>query len=140
MKFWDSSAIIPLCLEESQSLALKDLLHDDKDLIVWWGTIIECQSAIARLKREDILSGEDEKQALDIINIVSKSWSEVEPTEQVREGAKRLLRLHSLTSADSLQLASAWVWAEKNPHNHDFVSLDKRLRQAAHLEGFSLLP
>lgn len=141
MKFWDSSAIIPLCFEESQSFVLKELLQRDQNLIVWWATIIECLSALARLKREGILSEKEERQALDILNVLAGTWAEVEPTEQVRQGAERLLRLHSLTAADSLQLAAAWIWAEKNPHDYNvFVCLDKRLRQAAYLEGFSLLP
>lgn|SRR5689334_5944789 len=36
MKFWDASALIPLCLHERHSAALKRLAQDDESLVVWW--------------------------------------------------------------------------------------------------------
>ena len=34
MRFWDSSAIIPLCLEERASEAVRNLAEKDEDLVV----------------------------------------------------------------------------------------------------------
>ncbi|MBA2251932.1 MAG: hypothetical protein H0W13_04380, partial [Nitrospirales bacterium] len=48
--------------------------------------------------------------------------------------------LHPLRAADSLQLAAALVWANRQAVGHHFVCLDQRLREAAHREGFVLLP
>lgn len=56
MKFWDSSAIIPLCLKEKTSEAMKGLIKDDEDIVVWWSTRIECLSALSRRQREGVLS------------------------------------------------------------------------------------
>ena len=63
MKFWDASAIIPLCVEEPWTPFLTQLLADDMPLIVWWGSVVECWSAFARLRREGIFDPRDEEQA-----------------------------------------------------------------------------
>ncbi len=140
MRFWDASAVIPLCLKEPQTASLREILKKDQHIVVWWGTSIECYSALARLRRDGSLDDTSEEQARNILRLLANAWTEVEPTEQVRETTERLLRLHPLRAADSLQLAAALVWAEKTPRGHSFVSLDTQLRQAAHLEGFALLP
>ena len=48
MRFWDSSAIIPLCLKEKASEAMTGLMKDDNDIVVRWTTRIECLSACFR--------------------------------------------------------------------------------------------
>jgi hypothetical protein len=62
----------------------------------------------------------------------------VEPTDEIRETARRLLRVHALRAADALQLAAAFVAAERRPPTMTFVTLDERLRTAAAREGFVL--
>ncbi len=140
MKFWDASAILPLCLQESHSMAMKEIIEDDRQIVIWWGTPIECSSAFARLRREKILSEIEEERSRDILKMLLQACHEIQPTDNIRKKAERILRLHPLRSADSLQLAAALVWAQDQPDDHDFVCLDKRLIHAAHLEGFHILP
>lgn len=140
MRFWDASALIPLCLQEPRSHRIKKLLEEDQHIIVWWGTIIECYSALARLRREKILDDGEEELSREILMTLAESWTEVEPTNAVRQAASRLLRLHPLRAADSLQLAAATVWARGDSEDQDFVCLDDRLRRAARLEGFGVIP
>jgi len=64
---------------------------------------------------------------------------EVQPSEEVRQTALRLVRMHNLRAADALQLAAALVWARHVPTGLDFVCMDARLRTAAEKEGFSVL-
>jgi hypothetical protein len=52
----------------------------------------------------------------------------------------RLLGLHPLRAADSLQLAAALVWVDRRPLGRPFICLDSRLREAARREGFTALP
>lgn len=66
--------------------------------------------------------------------------TEVQPSNMVRQRAERLLMVHSLKAADSLQLAAALTWAEEVPKGLHLVCLDQNLREAALKEGFSLLP
>jgi len=62
------------------------------------------------------------------------------PSLQGRDNAARVLFLHLLRAADSLQLVAALVWANQKGMGHEFVCLDRRLRGAALREGFSVLP
>ena len=140
MKFWDSSAIIPLCLKEKKSEAMKGLMKDDEDIVVWWTTRIECLSALSRRQREGVLPSGDEAKARAVLSTLAATWSEVQPTETVRLRAERLLSIHPLRAADALQLASALIWAQETPRGLDFVCLDQNLREAALKEGFSVLP
>ena len=64
----------------------------------------------------------------------------VAATEDVRRRAGRLLAVHPLGAADSLQLAAALVFCEDDPTGESFVCLDDRLRDASLSEGFQLLP
>ena len=68
MRFWDSSAIIPLCLKESASEDAKDLLKGEEDIVVWWTTRIECLSALSRRQREKTLPSGDGLKAKTILN------------------------------------------------------------------------
>jgi len=76
--------------------------------------------------------------AIERMRALVGEWQEVLPSEPVRAMAQRLLRLHPLRAADSLQLAAAIIASEQDPPSLDFVSLDERLNAAAGREGFRL--
>ena len=140
MRFWDSSAIVPLCLEEPHSEAARSLVREDGELAYWWGTPIECCSSFARLRREGAISVDDEQMVRRLVEQLATCGTEICPTEDVRITGRRLLLRHPLRAADAMQLAAALVWAVNRPDELDFVCLDKRLRDAARAEGFNVLP
>ena len=79
--------------------------------------------------------------ALDeILNGLSESWMEAQPTARLRNLAEQALAFHSLRAADALQLAAAQIWCNSQPQGRPFVCLDERLRNAAARSGFTLLP
>lgn len=135
MKFWDSSALVALLLQQPQTKRVRQWLEEDDELVVWWGSAVECASAIARLHRDGHLSAPAERDARFLLDLLRKSWFEVQPGDAVREQALRLLRVHSLRAADALQLAAALEWAGTPPEG-GFVTLDDRLLEAAQREGF----
>lgn len=137
MRFWDSSAIVPLCLGQPSSARAHELLREDPDAVVWWSTPVECASAFARLRRQERLTHAEEESALRLLRTLQRSWYEVTPGDRVRAQALRLLRLHSLRAADSLQLAAAVEWAG-SPASGELVTFDERLGFAARLEGFDV--
>jgi hypothetical protein len=139
VKFWDASAIVPLMVPEASSEPLLRLLEQDPDLVVWWGTPVECASAVARLEREGAMTVTDAAAALERLRSLATGWHEVQPVDPVRAMAVRLLRLHPLRSADGLQLAAAIVAAEHEPSSLEFVGLDERLNEAASREGFRVV-
>jgi predicted nucleic acid-binding protein len=139
MRFWDASAVVPLLVGEASRAALLQSLEEDPVMIVWWGTSVECISAIARREREASLSLDDATDAIARLRGLASAWQEVLATEAVRNTAQRLLRTHPLRSADSLQLAAAIVAAELEPGSLEFVCLDRHLNEAALREGFPVV-
>ncbi len=140
MKFWDASAVIPLCLQESRTASLRKLAEEDEAIVAWWATPVECYSAFARLRREDLLTTTEEEQARAVLMALAAEWTEIEPSRIVREQAGRTLLLHPLRAAEALQLAAALVWSRGQVAGHHFVCLDQRLREAARRESFAVLP
>jgi predicted nucleic acid-binding protein len=136
MKFWDSSAVIPLLVPEVMSDQTQKLFGSDPVMIVWWATEIECTSAIARRQRQVQLAEELAMDAFRRLSALQAGWHEVEPSDEIRESAKRFLRVHDLRTADALQLAAAFFVAEARPSTLEFVSMDERLLAAARREGF----
>lgn len=138
MKFWDTSAIVPLCVDEPRSATVKAMLIEDLSIVVWWATRVECISAFRRQTREKSLSVAGERQARQVLQALCRAWTEVQPNEVVREMAQRLLSAHSLTAADALQLAAALQWCHRRTRDEFFVTFDARLREAARKEGFTV--
>ena len=140
MMFWDASAVIPLCLREPNTSAMRRILSRDPSIVAWWGTPPECWSAFARLRREGVLTAIAEGKVRQLLARLASTWTEVLPGNRVRDHAGGLLLRHPLRAADSLQLAAALVWADGRPEEQGFVCLDHRLRYAATREGFLVLP
>lgn len=138
--FWDTSAVVPLCVAQGSTEDMMELMRDDSLTTVWWGTLVEGRSALARLRREGLLDAGGEERAQELLQGVAKGWTEIKPREKVRQQAIRCIAVHGLKAADALQLAAAFVWADSNPVGNSFVCLDARLRDAAKKEGFTVLP
>ena len=138
MRFWDSSAIIPLVITEASTDAMRTIAQEDPVMCVWWATEIECVSALARLEREGALTETATTVALERLDRLAESWNEVQPVVAVRGAARRLLRVHILRAADALQLGAAVVAAEGQPASLEIVTLDERLAAAARREGFAV--
>ncbi len=136
MKFWDASGVVPLLVGESDSERRDAQLREDPAMLVWWGTPVECISALQRLVREGALTAREATAAEERLRQLEAGWIEVEPSPQVRLQAHRLLRIHPLRAADALQLAAALVACSHEPGALPFLSADQRLREAAAKEGF----
>ena len=139
MRFWDSSAIVPLLVAEPSSATVMGEYELDPEMVAWWATLAECVSALARLEREGSLPQASMSEGLRRLDGLARAWREVQPVTAVRETAIRLLRVHPLRTADALQLASAIVAAEGHPASLPLVTLDERLAQAAEREGFAIV-
>ena len=139
MKFWDSSALVPLLVEQADSKRMQRILHADVSITVWWATVVECASAVTRLEREGKLTDLETEEALANLDRLANAWTEVVATLPVMQTARRLLRTHPLGAADGLQLAAAIMVVQPNAGAPDFVCLDERLATAARREGFRVL-
>ena len=108
-------------------------------MLVWWGSEVECVSALARLERNDALSPRSVMLALRRLGQLATAWHEIDPSDTIREAATRFLRVHPLRAADALQLAAAFLAAERRPASLEMVTLDDRLADAARKEGFAVI-
>jgi predicted nucleic acid-binding protein len=140
MKFWDSSAIVPLLLAEPDSAAVAALLADDSRQLVWAGSGVEVASAIWRRWRAGELTDDVRDSALRSLTTFESSWTTVVDAPAVFHRARRVLATHSLRAADSCQLAAALHASRERPGTLAFVCLDERLIDAAHREGFEVQP
>jgi len=136
MRFWDSSAVVPLIVEEDRSRSCRSLLRENPSLAVWAFTRTEVASALHRLRREGHLEPSGLTRAVRRLDLLARQWTEVEAFGAVRERAERLLSVHPLSSADALQLGAALVLVEERPRGRGFVTADVRLAGAAEAEGF----
>ena len=139
MRYWDSSALVPLCVREAASARLVQAYRSDPAILTWWGSEIECVSAFSRLEREGLIAPASIVGALERLRKLRGDWHEVQPAKAVRDAAMRLLRVHPLRAADALQLSSAVVASHHDPAAFDFVTLDARLSAAAQREGFNIV-
>lgn len=140
MRFWDTSAVLPLLVTEPASPRMAALARTDPMVVVWWGTRVECVSALARRTREGTLASDAASEARRVLHALAVAWSEVLPAEALRESAERLLAVHPLRAGDALQLAAALQACGGRPAGVAFVCLDDRLKGAAQREGFTLVP
>lgn len=140
LKYWDASALLPLLVEEPSSKQLKLILAEDPSVVSCWGSVVECYSALWRRKRENVLEENDFAKIKERCDRLFQEIDLVSPTTPLRDRALRLLGIHPLRSGAVLQLAAALRWAEEVPKGNGFVSLDRKLREAAKKEGFLVLP
>jgi uncharacterized protein len=140
MRFWDSSALAPLLLHESESVAMRQLMSSGPDLVVWALSATELTSALWRRSRSKELSDAATTTALRMLADLEASWHAITDLHLVSARAKRLLATHPLRAADACQLAAALIACRDKPDTLAFVTLDERLGAAAQREGFDVLP
>ena len=139
MRFWDSSALVPLLTLEPTSEPMQALFDADPHIVAWWATDIECASALVRRERLGA-APESQTEAFARLEALVHDWQAVEPTNQVKETARRIVRTHDLRAGDALQLGAAVAASHGRPERLVLVTLDDRLALAARREGFPVLP
>ncbi len=140
MKFWDSSAIVPLIVVEEETDYCLNTLSDDQDMLIWCLSKVEVISALCRLVREKSLTETEFQKAKKRLNDIVEHSHEVKVIQKVRDRALRLLEVHPLRAADACQLASALVATQEEPDILEVVCFDQRLMKAAIKEGFVVNP
>ena len=136
--FWDSSSIVPLCVEQPSSVSAR-ALTEQVGLAVWWAAAVEVRSAVVRLVRMRQISSRGQVQAILLLDQLRRDWREIRPNDQIRDRAEQLLDRFPLYAADSLQLAAAWIWCQGHPRDRRFVCGDAQLLDAARKLGFTAI-
>jgi len=137
LAFWDTSALVKLCVRGQSSPRANKLLRDT-DVIAWWATAVEGRSALVRLQWEGALSATAFRTSWRRFSELLDSAKEVAPSDNVREIAFRQLDRFPLRAGDGLQLAAALAWCGERPRGRWFVCADRRLAAAATAAGFEV--
>ncbi len=140
MKFWDSSAMVPLIVDEEETDYCLKTLSDDQEMLIWCLSKVEVISALCRLVREKSLSVDEFQKAKKRLNYLIERAHEVKVIQKVRDRALRLLEVHRLRAADACQLASSLVATQEEPDRLAVICFDQRLMRAAIKEGFVVNP
>ena len=135
--FWDTSAALPLCCSQIFTTQSRKWLRKYPKIVVWWGTPVEINSGLARLKRDGYLTEKETVKASRLWGKLKKTARIVSPVERVLELANDLPENYGLRALDSFQLAAALVWCQENPRRRPFITGDERLAKAAEKAGFT---
>ena len=138
MRFWDSSAVVPLLIRQTTSARADRWLGEDAAVALWTLTPVEVTSALRRLLRDGVLREEDSRHAELRATELAAASHVVVDVDGVKSAAQRLLRVHALRAADALQLGAALVWAGGQGEGKVIHTLDDRLAVAARREGFDV--
>ena len=138
MRFWDSSAVVPLVISEPTTGTMIAMLADDREIALSWFTSVEVTSAICRRWRE---TGDDvtKRNSDELIDALLRKALEIRDIRSVALHARVILERHALKAADALQLASALVLQATEDQPLPFVTLDHRLADAARAEGLTVI-
>lgn len=135
--FWDSSALVPLCVQQQPTPQALQLLSRYR-VAVWWSTQVEIASALAHLHRQRKISGSEFTHAKLQAEGLCDGWRVIMPSAKVASQACLLLERFPLRAADALQLAAALEWCDGHTRGRVLVTFDRRLEEAARSAGFTL--
>lgn len=138
--YLDASALVKLYIPEPESDQLNRALQGRKDLYVSDLALTEIASALARRRREGLLSADIVPRLYGAIlaHMESGVFHRVEMTAEVHREAERvLLTLETvgLRAADALHLALAAAAGSRS-----IVTYDQRLAEGARRLGFNSWP
>jgi predicted nucleic acid-binding protein len=135
--FWDTSALIPLCIVQPQS-PRAEVLYAQYGIVAWWATEVEIRSGLTRLRRMGSIPPKQFLAGKRLAEQLIRDWLPVHESPSIVPSACRLLELHPLRAADALQMAAALEACEHNPLGFAFITADQRLADAARQTGFSV--
>ena len=140
MRFWDSSALVPLLVFEKESELCAEAYRIDREILIWTLTKVEVFSALCRRMRDETLDEQAFESDRNRMNDLFETIYEVAAVDRVKERAMRLLRVHPIRAADALQLAAVLVATQEKVDRLPVMCLDEKLTETARLEGFEVNP
>lgn len=132
--FWDTSALMLLCVRQAKSQEFRKLWQRSDRLVVWWGTTVEMRSALSRLHRGNDITTQGLQFALARLDAMRPQWREITPSDKLRDFAENVPEVYGVKSLDAFQLAAALVWCNEKT----FVCDDVQLSEAARKAGFTV--
>lgn len=136
----ESSAVLAWLLDEGRDgLDIQAMLADASSVVASDLTLIECDRVLARAAAIGEISEADAAERQARLNAASAHWVIFGIAEDVVERARRPFPLEPIRTLDAIHLASAVVARRAIP-GLTMLSLDGRVRRAAHRMGIPLAP
>src|SRR5206468_8621650 len=105
--YWDASALVPLVVREATT-ELYTKIAEETQIVTWWGSYLECTSAIARLARRGSAPAQV-AESYRMLELLAGEWREIGSSEKLRRAAARSLKSHFLGTSVALHLGSAII-------------------------------
>jgi predicted nucleic acid-binding protein len=138
MRFWDSSALIPLLLQEDRSSDAALLIRQDSTILTSALTPVEIASALWRRRHAGQLDAAVHDDVERAFAELTRRWRAVAVTQEIVRLALGVLSRHPLRSMDALQLAAA-LFVSGRTEGLEMVTFDTRLGRAARNEGLIVI-
>jgi predicted nucleic acid-binding protein len=136
----ESSAVLAWLLDEGRDgLEIQSILAGASTVVASDLTLIECDRVLARAAATGEISEADAAERQARLNAATAHWAILGIEEDVVERARRPFPLEPIRTLDAIHLASALV-ARRAVPGLTMLSLDARVRRAAHHIGIPLAP
>lgn len=133
--YFDTSAIVPLIVEESSSPVCVRLFNDATRVVSVRLMYPEASAALARAERLGRLTPAQHRAAVHDLDELVADFDHVEVTEQLAKTAGGLARKHRLRGYGAVHLAASVSAADDN---YVIATGDHDLAAAAHASGLSV--
>jgi predicted nucleic acid-binding protein len=136
----DTSALVKLVVPEAGTGEARRLWARLEDPYVSLIGYTELRAAVAAAVRGGRLGTESSDGLRELLEVLWARIVTIEVDEPLVRAAGELAALHGLNAADAIHLASALTVAGGPAGRTALIAFDARLRQAAAVEGFVVLP
>lgn len=137
--YFDTSALVKLVLREPESGAVAGWWDGADDAFASTVGYVELHAAVARAGRDGRVTATAVSGVRADVDGLWRRVVTVGVDAAVVARAGELAVQHALAALDAIHLASASAVADAT-HPVRFISFDRRLREAAVAEGFTVLP
>ena len=136
--YFDASALVKRYVREAGSVTVRRLLASGIAASSRLSEV-EVSSGIVRRAREGAFTTRHRDRILDALQRDLPALAIVEMIPEITADARALLLRHPLRAGDAIQLASCLYLQRQLAQPVPFVAFDRRLVQAAHAEGLTVI-
>lgn len=139
MNYFDTSALVKRFVAEQGSDRVERLIREGQPIATSRIAYAEVYSALARRRREGVLSSKALAQASQDFEQDWRGFVRVDLLDEILFLARDLIRKIPLRGFDAIHLASALTMSSQFRGSIVFVAADSRLLEAAESEGLRIL-
>lgn len=133
--YLDTSALVKRYFQEAFGEEVSSWWMQAEAVVTSAVAYAETMATILRKKNESSLKNSVVEKVVRAFHEDWRSFIQVGITNDLNDYIDKVVQKHSLRGFGAIHLASALVINEKLPHNFFFACFDRKLNQAARIEG-----